>query len=76
MSEESDIESDASASTYDIPSEFEQDELVLTITNNLFDEVNQFIYDEDSNKLICIGSDFDDIPLSIIQEYALKTKVN
>jgi hypothetical protein len=76
MSEESDIESDASASTYDIPSESEQDELVLTITNNLFDEVNQFIYDEDSNKLICIGSDFDDIPLSIIQEYALKTKVN
>ncbi len=74
MSEESDIESDTTASICDVESE--QDELLSTIKNDLMDEDSQFIYDEVFNKLICIGSNFDDIPFNIIQEYSLKTKVN
>lgn len=76
MSEESDNDSDISVSNSHILNESEQDELPLNMTNNLIEEDNQFIYDEDLSKLICIGSNFDDIPLSILHEYSLKTKVN
>jgi hypothetical protein len=76
MSEESDNDSDISLSTSNILMESEQDELPLNMTTNPIDEDNQFIYDEDLSKLICIGSHFDDIPLSILHDYSLKTKVN
>ncbi len=76
MSEESDNDSDLSISNSNILIESEHDELPLNMTTNLIEEDNQFIYDEDLSKLICIGSNFDDIPLSILHEYSLKTKVN
>ncbi len=44
-------------------------------TINPVDDDSQFIYDDDSNRLICIGTTFDDIPQSIIDAYSLKTKV-
>ncbi len=72
MSEESDNDSDLSISNSNIFIESGHDEL----PTNLIEEDNQFIYDEDLSKLICIGSNFDDIPLSILHEYSLKTKVN
>ncbi len=76
MSEESDNDSDVSLPTSNILIESEHDELPPTIPNNLLDDEHQFIYDEDYNKLICIGSNFTDIPLSILHDYSLKTKVN
>lgn len=53
----------------------QSDDLSTDSTINPVDEESQFIYDDDSNKLICIGSNFDDIPQSIIDAYSLKTKV-
>ena len=76
MSEESENDSDVATSTCSISLESDQDELPSNIPTDLVDEDNQFIYDDDSSSLICIGSAFDDIPASIIQQYALKTKVN
>ena len=68
MSVDSDNDSDASISNSNILSEEEPDELPSNLTSN-------FIFDEDLGKLICVGSNFDDIPLSILHEYSLKTKV-
>lgn len=45
-------------------------------TINPVDEDSQFIYDEDTGRLICIGSSFEDIPLSIIEKYSQTTKVS
>ena len=42
---------------------------------NPVDEDNQFIFDDDSRTLICVGSHFDDVPQSIIELFAQKTKV-
>ena len=53
----------------------EQDELPSDTTINPGDEESQFLYAEDSRSLFCIGSNFDDIPQSIIDAYAAKTKV-
>lgn len=75
MSEESDNDSDISVSNSHILMESEQDEIPSNIATNLMDEDNQFIFDEGLFKLICIGSNLDDIPLSILHEYSLKTKV-
>ena len=44
-------------------------------TINPDDEENQFIYDENSQLLICVGSTFNEIPQIIIEKYASKTKV-
>jgi hypothetical protein len=67
MSDESDNDSDTSASISGISIESEQDE---------FSSDDQFIYDDESSKLICIGSSFTDIPASVIHEYSHKTKVS
>lgn len=53
----------------------EQDELPSDATINPVDEESQFIYQEETQSLYCIGSNFDDIPQSIIDAYASKTKV-
>jgi len=51
------------------------DDLSADSTINPVDEDSQFIYDDDLQRLICIGSNFDDIPQSIIDAFSLKTKV-
>ncbi len=76
MGEDSDYESDISVSNSNRVMESEQDELPLKMATTLMNEDNQFIYDEDLCKLICIGENFDDIPLSILHEYSHKAKVN
>jgi hypothetical protein len=76
MSEESDNDSDVSFSNSNILVESEHDELPPTIPTYLMEDDHQFIYDEDLSKLICIGSNFNDIPLNILHDYSLKTKVN
>ena len=53
----------------------EQDELPSDATVNPVDEESQFIYQEETQSLFCIGSNFGDIPQSIIDAYASKTKV-
>ena len=73
MSEESDNDSEISFSTSNFLLELEHEELLPTMGTNVD---QQFIYDEDLNKLICIGVDFDDIPLNILHDYSLKIKVN
>ena len=75
MSEESENESDVSLSNSHILIESEYDEMPLTITKPLKDEEPEFIYDDDFSKLICVGINFDDIPLNILHDYSLKTKV-
>ncbi|CAF2337255.1 unnamed protein product [Rotaria sp. Silwood2] len=50
------------------------DDLSTNSTINPTDEDNQFIYDDNTQTLICIGSHFDYIPQSIIDAFALKTK--
>jgi hypothetical protein len=44
-------------------------------TINPGDDESQFIYDEDCNRLICIGTNFDDIPQGVIDSFSQKTKV-
>ncbi|CAF3677373.1 unnamed protein product [Rotaria sp. Silwood1] len=39
------------------------------------DEGSHFNYDPDTNKLVCVATDYDDIPASVIQAFALKTKI-
>jgi hypothetical protein len=51
------------------------DDLSTDTAINPVDEDSQFIYDDDLKRLICIGSNFDDIPQSIIDAFSLKTKV-
>ena len=53
----------------------ESDDLPQDSTINPSDEESQFIYDDDSNRLICIGSTFDHIPQTIIDSFSKKTKV-
>lgn len=53
----------------------EQDVLQANSTVNPVDEESQFIYDEDTNRLLCVGTTFNDIPQSITDAYAHKTKV-
>ncbi|CAF0784077.1 unnamed protein product [Rotaria sp. Silwood1] len=52
----------------------QSDELSTDATINPIDEDSQFIYDDDTQRLICIGSNFDDIPQSVIEAFSLKTK--
>ena len=54
----------------------ESDNLPGDSTINPVDEESQFIYDEDMKRLLCIGTNFKDIPQSIIDAYAEKTTVN
>ena len=75
MSEESEYDSDVSLPTSNILIESEHDEIPPTIATNLLEDEQQFIFDDDFGKLICIGSNLTDIPLSILHEYSLKTKV-
>lgn len=75
MSDDSDNDSDVSFAHSNILIESEYDEMPFTMTNN-FKEEQEFIYDEELCKLICIGINFDDIPLNILHDYSLKTKVN
>lgn len=76
MSEESENDSDISLSNSHILIGSEYDEMPLTVTKPMKDEEPEFIYDDDFCKLICVGINFDDIPLNILHDYSLKTKVN
>lgn len=76
MSEESDKDNEKSKCVCDLLIKSEQNKLSYDMTTNPIDEDNQFIYDEHFNKLICVGSNFDDIPCNIIKKYACKTQVN
>ncbi len=81
MSDESDIEGEQS--NIDTLVKIPQDEIIEPQSDdsrrdsaiNPVDEDSQFIYDDDTNKLICIGTNFDNIPQSIIDAYSLQTKV-
>ena len=53
----------------------ERDNLRSDSTINPIDDENQFLYDDEVNRLLCIGTNFSDIPESIIDTYSLKTKV-
>lgn len=53
----------------------EHDDLPSNSTINPVDEESQFIYDDNANRLICVGTTFDDIPQTITDSFALKTKV-
>lgn len=77
MSEESDNDSEISFAHSNILIESEFDEIPFTMPTN-FKQIEQqeFIYDDDLSKLICIGINFDDIPLNILHDYSLKTKVS
>jgi hypothetical protein len=88
MSEESDIEIEESnieieQSNIDVPFQVPPNEIIHPepdilppdSTINPIDEDGQFIYDDDTNRLICVGTNFNDIPQSIIDTYSLKTKV-
>lgn len=44
-------------------------------SNSISEFDGEIIFDENSQKLICIGTNFDVIPPSIIDEYAHRTKV-
>jgi hypothetical protein len=55
--------------------EHESDNLPGDSTINPVDEESQFIYDEDMKRLLCVGTNFSDIPHSIIDSYAQKTTV-
>lgn len=70
MSVDSDNDSDVSNHLFDV----EPDEIPSTIPGKLGDD-EQFLFDEELSKLICIGVQFDDIPLNILHDYSLKTKV-
>ncbi|CAF1308001.1 unnamed protein product [Adineta ricciae] len=71
-----DIMSDEREGTDSIDSAEPQTEnLSSDSTINPTDEENQFIYDEDSERLTCVGSTFDDIPQSIIDAYASRAKI-
>jgi hypothetical protein len=74
MSDESDNDSETRISEDKII-EPQPDDLSRESTINPVDEDSQFIYDDDSNRLICIGSNFDDIPQTIIDAFSFKTKV-
>lgn len=50
--------------------------LSVDSTINPTDDENLFIYDDDSERLTCVGSTFDDIPQNIIDTYASRAKVN
>jgi len=81
MSSESDIEDEQF--NIDAQMEIPQNETIVPepdhprggSTINPVDEDSQFIYDEDTSRLICIGTTFDDIPQSIIHAYSDRTKV-
>jgi len=81
MSDESDIEGEQS--NIDTSVQIPQDEIIEPQSDdsrrdsaiNPVDEDSQFIYDDETNKLICIGTNFDNIPQSIIDAYSLQTKV-
>lgn len=81
MSEE--MENEPDQSNEQIPIQFSETEppppqpadLSRDSTINPVDEDSQFIYDDEAQRLICVGSQFDDIPQSVIEAYALKTKV-
>lgn len=81
MSDEPDI--DGELSNNDIQPIIPQNEIILPESDDLpqdstinpSDEESQFIYDDDSNRLICIGSTFDNIPQTIIDSFSKKTKV-
>lgn len=75
MNEESENDSEISLSNSHFLTESEYDEMPLAMTKPLQDEEPEFIYDDDFCKLICVGINFDDIPLNILHDYSLKTKV-
>lgn len=66
MSNESDYSTEQTAEPKDFPREEEENEN---------EAESQFIYNEQSNSLLCIGEHFDHIPKSIIENYARKTRV-
>ncbi|UJR33517.1 hypothetical protein I4U23_020962 [Adineta vaga] len=51
------------------------DDLPANSAINPIEDESHFIYDEDSQRLTCIGSNYDDIPQRIIDLYARKTKI-
>ena len=55
--------------------ELERDNTRSDSTINPVDEESQFIYDDEMNRLICVGNTFSDIPHSIVDTYASRTKV-
>jgi hypothetical protein len=81
MSDHSDIEDESF--DIDLPVQIPSNEIIQPESDNLpenstinpVDEESQFIYDDETKRLICIGTHFDDIPQSIIDAYSLKTKV-
>lgn len=77
MSEEADMDGqmEVPEQQQQPPIEPQVDDLPSDTTINCIDEESHFIYDEDSNRLTCIGSNYDDIPQSIIDTFAIKAKV-
>ena len=81
MSDESDIEHEQSSldTSIQIPPnetiEPERENTRSDSTINPVDEENQFIFDDEMKRLLCVGTTFSDIPQSIIDTYSLKTKV-
>lgn len=66
---------DDNSSMSDFPQEDPYETVSNETANNPDDEENQFIFDENPRSLICVGSTFNEIPQSIIEKYASKTKV-
>jgi hypothetical protein len=52
------------------------DESSAGATINPSDDESEFIYDEELQRLICVGVHYSEIPHGIIETYAAKTKVN
>ena len=81
MGEESGYNSDAAVSDpLDLNLKTEVDlEVYSAVLNTLDDPIDdneQFIFDEESSRLLCIASNLEHIPSKIIDEYAHRTKVN
>ncbi|CAF0917119.1 unnamed protein product [Adineta steineri] len=51
------------------------DDVSSDSTINSIEDDSHFIYDEDSNRLTCIGSNYDNIPQNIIDRFSIKTKI-
>ena len=70
-------DSDLSTSTSNIIFEGDQEDLssLTKPTSSIENDDEQFIFDDEFSKLICIGMNFEDIPWNILHDYSLKTKV-
>lgn len=81
MADEWDTEIQETETNFQAPSladeiaEAELANVPIQSTVNPMDEEEEFIYDEETNRLTCVGTQYSEIPQGIVDAYADKTKV-